>query len=519
MTKSLEPQDYKKYRFRGINRWVLFVKIFGILICLGWFFYQSFWASVLLAPIGIFVAKREGKRKLQEMKNELTGQFVECLQAVSVSMHAGYSVENSFLESEKDMESFYGKESLIFAELECIRRGLALHESLEELLFQLAEKTQIGDLKQFAQIFSIAKKRGGDMTGIISNTVEQIRQRVETREEIRVLLSGKEMEQKVMECLPFGILCYIGVTYPGYFTPLYHNLPGIAIMSFLLAVYMGACALNSRILESIEKEIVDMQGIQEEKKLKIYESGIMGKTTLWLKKWPLGQLCPLRVRKKLEQLYPEEDKGRLPGDYILSKIQLLLMVFFAGCFLGLVYVRQQGPGWELWWLYLLVPVGILILAIALFFLLDKDLCDRAEKRAQSRSREYPEIVHKLVLYMGAGLSVRGCFGLLAKEYDCVLYAYRELQSGMLEPVAYERFGRRIGQQEYIRLGMLLGQNVKKGNADLLRRLEDEALRISRNRQQEAKILGERAQTKLLIPMVMLLVVVMLFIMIPAFLEI
>ena len=53
---------------------------------------------------------------------------------------------------------------------------------------------------------------------------------------------------------------------------------------------------------------------------------------------------------------------------------------------------------------------------------------------------------------------------------------------------------------------------------MLDRLEEEALHITKERQQEVKMLGEKAQTKLLLPMVLMLFVVMLLIMVPAFME-
>ena len=71
-------------------------------------------------------------------------------------------------------------------------------------------------------------------------------------------------------------------------------------------------------------------------------------------------------------------------------------------------------------------------------------------------------------------------------------------------------------QEYIRLCTLLTQNLKRGNSSLLERLREEADKISEERLQRSRKLGEEAGTKLLVPMVMMLAVVMVMIMIPAF---
>ena len=91
-----------------------------------------------------------------------------------------------------------------------------------------------------------------------------------------------------------------------------------------------------------------------------------------------------------------------------------------------------------------------------------------------------------------------------------------MQAGQSELIAYEHFGKRAGPREYVKLSTLLCQNLKKGSATLLARLEEEALLSAESRIQSGKKLGEEAETKLLIPMVLLLATVMLMIMVPAF---
>ena len=130
--------------------------------------------------------------------------------------------------------------------------------------------------------------------------------------------------------------------------------------------------------------------------------------------------------------------------------------------------------------------------------------------------QYPDMIHKLVLYLGAGLSIRSAFARLSDSYETALYAYRETEAGVPESVAYEHFGKRTGLQSYVKLAALLNQNLKRGTGTLFLRLEEEALQSSQERIQNGKKLGEEAGTKLLIPMVLMLGVVMLMIMIPAF---
>lgn len=169
-------------------------------------------------------------------------------------------------------------------------------------------------------------------------------------------------------------------------------------------------------------------------------------------------------------------------------------------------------------------------ALLIYLSSDRDLRKELEKKHSSLSREYPELVHKLALYVGAGMTIRGAFQKIGGDYEKrvekgqaarpgyreVLYTCRELQTGVAEGAAYEHFGRRTGLREYIRLSTLLGQNLKRGNRTLLERLREEAEKSSEESLLRARKLGEEAGTRLLIPMVLMLAIVMVMIMVPAF---
>ena len=152
----------------------------------------------------------------------------------------------------------------------------------------------------------------------------------------------------------------------------------------------------------------------------------------------------------------------------------------------------------------------------IYFLLDKDLETQVEKRRSLLRLGYPELLHHLALYLVSGLPIRSAFGRLGEDYELARIAYRELQTGCSEAVAYEHFGKRAGLPEYVKLGALLSQNIKKGSGNLIARLKEEAGDMMERRIQNGKRLGEEAAAKLLIPMVMILAVVMVMIMVPAF---
>lgn len=175
---------------------------------------------------------------------------------------------------------------------------------------------------------------------------------------------------------------------------------------------------------------------------------------------------------------------------------------------------------------------LLMLAILaagfLYFGAGRDLDRKLERRKKELLLDYPEIVNKLSLYMGAGMTIRNAFVKMGEDYkkqqkerrryvyEEILITCNELQSGRSENDAYDHFGKRCQVPVYMMLSTLLSQNLRKGSNDLLYMLRQEADNAFAERKNLAKKLGEEAGTKLLLPMMMMLCIVMVIIMIPAY---
>lgn len=180
---------------------------------------------------------------------------------------------------------------------------------------------------------------------------------------------------------------------------------------------------------------------------------------------------------------------------------------------------------------LLLLLLMWIAGAACFALKDKELKEKASQRRQQLLLDYPQLVSQLVLYLGAGMTVRNIFFKLADDYvkkreeggeprhmyEELLRTTRQLQAGQSEVKAYEAFGLRCQGQEYTRLCTLLSQNLRKGNGEILKLLQEESGKAFNDRMDTVRKLGEEAGTKLLLPMILMLLIVMVVIMIPAYL--
>ncbi len=173
---------------------------------------------------------------------------------------------------------------------------------------------------------------------------------------------------------------------------------------------------------------------------------------------------------------------------------------------------------------LAVVVGILALAMK-----KQNEDQEKEKREKQMALDYPEILNKLILFLGAGMTVKRAFRKIATDYEeqksvwGTRYAYEEMRlachemdSGVTEAVCYENFGNRCHLQSYMRFGALLSQNLRRGTKGLNQALGAEAVQAMEERKARAKQLGEEAGTKLLIPMFLMLAVVLVVAVVPAF---
>lgn len=240
--------NYTQYVFskREITGYVISGALFAAMVA--WLFYDSVIAWLLLMPFVLFSLKDREQQQCQKRKRRLEMEFREVILSVSSNLQAGYSIENAFREAYRDIVLLYGKDCIMAAELRLMFRKLENNEQLETALTNLARRSGIQDIRDFAEIFQIAKRGGGDMRGIIANTADIIGDKQEVRREIETVVSEKKLEQQIMRYIPFFIIFYISLTTKGYFESLYHNIFGWVIMSVSLAVYAAACRLADRIL-------------------------------------------------------------------------------------------------------------------------------------------------------------------------------------------------------------------------------------------------------------------------------
>lgn len=139
-------------------------------------------------------------------------------------------------------------------ELEIAISQLKLNISTEKVLKDMAERMELKNAILFSQIFSVAKRTGGNMPEIIKNVTDDIVMKENAREEINTSITEKRLEQKVMTLIPGFIIIYISVSSPEFLKIMYESIVGKIVMTICLILYLLAYIWGERIVDSIMEE-------------------------------------------------------------------------------------------------------------------------------------------------------------------------------------------------------------------------------------------------------------------------
>ena len=153
-----------------------------------------------------------------------------------------------------------------------------------------------------------------------------------------------------------------------------------------------------------------------------------------------------------------------------------------------------------------------------------------EQRRNSVMRQLPEFINRLVLLMNAGLVLNTAFEKTVEESvrygrDVDDYFYANI-NGIYESVKYangsmsrelRRFAKESGIKELMRVSNIIADNISKG-VELNEKLERESELLWILRKKNCEERGKMAETKLTLPLMMLLMVLIVITVAPALIE-
>lgn len=221
----------------------------GIVLAFAYFFYRSYLAVIIMSPFVYIYIRLMEKENAKSGKWKTMLQFKEMLTALNASLQTGYSIENALMTAYSEMKEYYGDDARIVKEMNIVKNGIHNNIPVTSLLFDMAKRTQVDEIYEFAEVYSIAKKTGGNVCMMVESFVSVIDEKVEVMQEIETMISAKKFEQKIMNVIPFFIIFYVELTSKGFFSMLYHNAFGIIVMTIAMCLYLLSVFMAKRIIE------------------------------------------------------------------------------------------------------------------------------------------------------------------------------------------------------------------------------------------------------------------------------
>lgn len=162
------------------------------------------------------------------------------------------------------------------------------------------------------------------------------------------------------------------------------------------------------------------------------------------------------------------------------------------------------------------------LALGLALLQDKDLDSKIEDRRTAIMIEFPEFINKLLLLVNAGMTISKAWEKIVTDnkkdtplYEELNMSIAEIRAGKPEAVSYEEFARRCKVKEIIKFVSVIILNLKKGGSEVVPALRAQSDECWEMRKATARRLGEKASSKLMLPMAIMLVGIILIVALPA----
>lgn len=147
--------------------------------------------------------------------------------------------------------------------------------------------------------------------------------------------------------------------------------------------------------------------------------------------------------------------------------------------------------------------------------------ERIKKRSEEMLNDFSEVISKLALLTNAGMIFREAWEEVAGTGDRVIYkemqkSIEEMNNGVSEVDAVFNFGSRCIIPEIKKFSSTIIQGLIKGNSELTSMLQQQSSEVWNLKKQRVKREGEKAASKLMIPIMMMFVGILIMILIPIF---
>ena len=223
---------------------------FGNSTTLTWFLDITISGVIGLAAGFVFVPVRT-KQIVEKQMRTLKSQFRDMLEALTTNLSAGKNVNDSFHSVYEDLKIQYDDGAYILKELEVIISGMANNVDIEDILQDFGARSGCEDIANFANVFKICYRKGGNIKDTIRNTHSILSEKMEINEDIETVVTANKTEQSIMMVMPIVLIAIIKFMSPdfasNFTTPSGIAATTVAVVLFVASYFIGKVVLDIKV--------------------------------------------------------------------------------------------------------------------------------------------------------------------------------------------------------------------------------------------------------------------------------
>lgn len=259
----------------------------------------------------------------------------------------------------------------------------------------------------------------------------------------------------------------------------------------------------------IGRKYDDMFASLDEKDYPLKDLYSTGYVLLQLIKYNYKSQWDRNFRQEIEIIY-----GKKYTEYYLRVIYSRSLTYGMLMFLcGFILYGLSGEA-----LVLGVMAVYSVLAVYYFLTLSSR---QIQKRSEELLRDFAEVISQLALLTNAGMILKEAWEVVARGGDETFYkemqtAVEEMNNGVSEVESIRRFGIRCMIPEVKKFSSTIIQGLQKGNSELADMLQEQSAEVWGLRKQQVRREGEKAASKLMIPIFIMFLGVIIMVVVPIF---
>lgn len=249
--------------------------------------------------------------------------------------------------------------------------------------------------------------------------------------------------------------------------------------------------------------------VLDEKEYPLKEIYFVGYAVMQLTKYQYRSKNDRKLRKEISVLY-----GEKYADYYMRVIyaQKVTIAFT----LAVLAVPMYGLANDI----LITGVMLMFSAVAYYYF-GTTTEKKILKRSEDMLSDFSNVVSKLALLTNAGMIMREAWDEVAYTGDSELYiemqkTVDEMKNGVSEVDALFNFGTRCIIPEIKKFTSTIVQGMVKGNSELIHMLQEQSSEVWAAKKQNVRRQGEKAASKLMIPILIMFLGILIMIIIPIF---